>query len=324
MKNPDKIHRFYDKTYKKLFSYERIVSDFTKAFVKEPFARQLEFIELVNTEYISKRYRKYFSDLVWKARYKGKEVFIFVLFEFTMKSDDNLILRILNYMILFYLSLLKGNEYKMPLPPVFPIVIYTGIDEFKAKTNFNEVIQKPSEGIVKYIPDFSYYLFDLTKLPKNILNRLSVHSKNLTALLFEIEKIDKTEFEQELNSIKKLLNENVPEDLKEEFTEFIINSVAENERETQKITEIINKNTGGTMFYETAREWKKMMRDEGRIEGKLEGKLEGEMKGKIEGKMEGKMEVAKNLLKNKVDIHTISKSTELPLKKIKQLQKEIA
>jgi hypothetical protein len=38
MKKKD-IHQIYDKTYKKLFSYEKIVSDFTKAFVKEPFAK---------------------------------------------------------------------------------------------------------------------------------------------------------------------------------------------------------------------------------------------------------------------------------------------
>jgi hypothetical protein len=63
------IHQLYDKTYKKLFSFKRIVSDFTKAFVNEQFAKNLEFIELINNEYITKRYRKYFSDLVWKARY---------------------------------------------------------------------------------------------------------------------------------------------------------------------------------------------------------------------------------------------------------------
>jgi hypothetical protein len=64
MKNPDKIHQIYDKTYKRIFSYERIVSDFIKAFINEPFAKHLEFLELINTEYISKRYGKFFSDLV--------------------------------------------------------------------------------------------------------------------------------------------------------------------------------------------------------------------------------------------------------------------
>lgn len=60
-----------------------------------------------------------------------------------------------------------------------------------------------------------------------------------------------------------------------------------------------------------------------REEGKEEGIKEGIEKGIEEGKEEEKLRTAKNMLKNRLSIELISGVTELPIEKIKELQKEI-
>jgi hypothetical protein len=57
MKNPDKIYQLYDKTYKKLFSHKKIVQDFLKGFVKEPFVQKIDVIEQVFTEFTTRKYK---------------------------------------------------------------------------------------------------------------------------------------------------------------------------------------------------------------------------------------------------------------------------
>ena len=50
--------------------------------------------------------KSYFGDIIWKAKFKGKECFVFIIFEFLTKNDKKLVLRILNYVIQFYLRLI--------------------------------------------------------------------------------------------------------------------------------------------------------------------------------------------------------------------------
>jgi predicted transposase/invertase (TIGR01784 family) len=243
--------------------------------------------------------------VIWKAKFKGKECYIFIIFEFLSKDDDKLVLRVLNYLIQFYLKLVKNERYQLPLPPVFPVVIYTGEKYFNGKLNIKDIIEIGDKSLDKYIPDFKFFLLEISRLPKQAILRMMIHSKNLTSLIFNVEKIDEERISEEIVQIVKIIKEYANAELIKDFQDFLFNIIPDENTEIKKIIESIDQE--GDMFYEKVKKWE--------LNKKLEGKLEG--------RLEGRLEVAKNLLKDKVDIRLISKATELSLSKIRSLQKEI-
>jgi predicted transposase/invertase (TIGR01784 family) len=299
------IHQFYDKAYKKLFSHKRMVEDFLKGFVKEEFAKDIEVLELVNTDFITKSYKNFRSDLVFKAQLKQKSCYIFLLFEFKTIDEKVLSLKMLNYIVLFYLSLLKNEKYKLPLPPIFPVVIYIGNQESQSSESIRDIINIPYKSLEKYIPDFRYFMFDINKISKKAITRLAIYSKNISSLLFEIDKYDENKLSEEINNIAELLRENAPLELVEDFQDYLLSIFSENEKEKIEIIKNINKEP--TMLYHTVKKWRENIRNEGKMEGKLEGKREL------------KIEIAKNMLKKGMDKKTIIEITGLKKRELSAL-----
>ena len=64
--------------------------------------------------------------------------------------------RVLQYVLSFYQDLLKQKKLKH-LPPVFPIVLYSGNRKWTAPLNLEELIQTPLDTVKPYIPRFRYY-----------------------------------------------------------------------------------------------------------------------------------------------------------------------
>ncbi len=117
------IHHYNDKIYKKYYSHKDVVESFIKGFVSKELFNQIETIELVDKEFISKKYQTFTGDLIQKIKLKHGEIYILLLFEFKPKDEKGLALDLLNYICLFYKSLIKTKKYDSPLPPVLPIVI---------------------------------------------------------------------------------------------------------------------------------------------------------------------------------------------------------
>ena len=219
------IHQFYDKTYNKLFSHKRIAEDFIRGFLKEDFAKKIELVEKLNTKFVTKTYKKFESDLIWRAKFNDKDIYIFLLFEFQTQNDDYISLRVLNYVTLFYLDLLKQENIELPLPPVVPIVIHIGNDKFTTNLNFRDLINIPSKSIGKYIPNFKFFLLDLAVFDKAFLKKLAVHTRNLTSLLFEMDKFNYDELLKEFNHIIEIIKANAPKELLKDFQEYLVSVI---------------------------------------------------------------------------------------------------
>ena len=285
MKNSDKIYQLYDKTYKKLFSHKRIVEDFLRGFVKEPFTQKMELIEPVFTEFTTRSYKSYYGDVIWKAKFKGKECFVFIIFEFLSKDDEKLVLRVLNYVVQFYLKLIKNEKYQLPLPPVFPVVIYTGEKSFSGKQNIRDIIGTEEKSLDKYIPDFKFFLLDINCIPKSQLLRLMIHSKNMASLLFDVEKMDEERLSEEINKIGEILRKYADPELIKDFQDILLSTTSKENKELIEIIKTIDQGDNMT-FGEKVKRWEEKKR----------------MEGEIKGEIKGKLEVAKNLLKDKADL----------------------
>ena len=300
MSSKGEIHQFYDKTYAKLFSHQQVVSDFIKGFIKDDFARDIEVLEQLETTFITKKYKKYESDVVYKARLKDKDLYIFILIEFQTKNDHLIALRLMNYISLFYLHQVKQENIKPPFPPILPVVIHIGDDNFTKYRNFNQLINIPYKSIKKYIPNFKYFLLDLNTFPKRTLARMAIHSKNIASLLFEIDKYNESDLSKNFNKIIDLIRKNCSNEILLDFQEYLASIISDDKKEEQEMIRTLNKEP--SMLYNTIQSMKKKIKKEGRIEGRVEVVLE--------------------MQKNGLPLEMIAKYTSMTVEKLQKLLKD--
>ena len=144
--------RPYDNSYKELFSNPRMVQDLLVGFLNEEWIKDLDFTTLVrlNQEYTTEELRERESDIVWKIQWKNQPLYILLLLEFQSSIDHFMAVRVLSYLCLLYLDIIKADENVKKsgrLPPVLPFVLY-GMDQKQAILgNSLPQICLPSKGI---------------------------------------------------------------------------------------------------------------------------------------------------------------------------------
>ena len=180
-------HNVYDKSYKTLFSDPKMIRDLITGFVDEDFIQDidLENIEKVNKSFISESYKERESDLVLKLNLKGREAYIYFLIEFQSTPDKFMALRTLTYILLFYDDLINQKQIKDKLPPVFPIILYTGNETYTSAVCIEDLIELPYKRLMEYIPKFKYYKIALNEIDKGIYGKL-ISLDNIVAACFNL------------------------------------------------------------------------------------------------------------------------------------------
>jgi hypothetical protein len=59
------------------------------------------------------------------------------------------------------------EEKKYKIPPIIPIVIYQGEKKWNVSCRFHDIVRIPSDEFKPYLPDFQYFLFDVSKIDDN-------------------------------------------------------------------------------------------------------------------------------------------------------------
>ncbi len=178
----------HDRGYKFLFSNRTIFRQLMESFVDQPWVRQLDFdrAEKIDKSFIDEEYRERESDLIYRIPFDklraspwGKEaVYVYILIEFQSTVDRMMALRVLNYVVSFYMELAR-SQHLDKLPAIFPIVLYNGERRWTAATQLAELIEaQPSLG--EYSLNFRYF-----KLAENELSRDALESiGNIVSTLF--------------------------------------------------------------------------------------------------------------------------------------------
>jgi len=154
----EKTDNFHDKSYKKLFSHPRMVEDLIKVFVRKDFVKDIDFNSLTELKqsYISDGYEEKEVDLIYKIKHKNGIAYFYILLEFQSTVDKYISLRMLTYILLFYQDLIKQSK-SGKLPPVFPIMLYSGNEKWTAPDNLQELIDIPYKSMKTFIPSFKYF-----------------------------------------------------------------------------------------------------------------------------------------------------------------------
>jgi hypothetical protein len=158
----------HDGGYKLLFGNQRMVEDLVRGFVPEPWVDRLDFSTLQRCEgsYVTEGSGRREADMVWRVRWEGEGkrgegtggegswLYVYLLLEFQSRVERFMAVRMLNYLSLLYLDLVKRRELTESgkLPPVLPLVLYNGERRWSAPRQVGELIETVPGGLTAYRP----------------------------------------------------------------------------------------------------------------------------------------------------------------------------
>ena len=177
--------KIHDSGYKKLFSNGTIFQQLIETFITEAWVKDLDFskCETLDKSFITDHDKETaprgHPDLIYKIKLQRKTIYIYVLLEFQSKVDRFMVLRVLFYILSFYMDYTANYKRIKKLPAIFPIVLYNGKRKWSAPTRISDLIDtEPSLGT--YAIDFQYLLLNEKAYTKEQLLTI----RNIVSTLF--------------------------------------------------------------------------------------------------------------------------------------------
>ncbi len=110
----------------------------------EPWTEQLdlETLERVSGSFVSLQFKRRENDVVWRVRFRGDWLYVYLLIEFQSTVDRFMALRLMVYVGLLYQRLIDEDQVgrKKLLPPVLPIVLYNDRNPWWAPQDVAELM----------------------------------------------------------------------------------------------------------------------------------------------------------------------------------------
>ena len=86
-----------------------------------------------------------------------------MLFEHKSYPDRLTALQVLEYMVKIWRLHLRQNPLGDGLPLIIPLVVYHGYGPWHYGTNLSDLLSGPAEPLARYVPDFQFLLYDLSR-----------------------------------------------------------------------------------------------------------------------------------------------------------------
>jgi hypothetical protein len=179
----------HDHAYKALFSHPEMVRDLLDGFVAADWVAQLDYasLEKVNSTYVTDDLRGRSDDLVWRVKWCGDWIYVYLLMEFQSTVDPSMAVRMMAYVALLYQDLIKAKQLiDGRLPRVLPLVLYNGFVRWYAKDEVSALIHREPRALDAFQPYLRYLLIDERQYRESEL----AHMRNLAAALFQLERAD--------------------------------------------------------------------------------------------------------------------------------------
>lgn len=162
-----KIQNPHDKFFKETFGDTEIAKDFLNNYLPREIRSivSVKTLEPQKDSFIDEELQEGFSDMLFRVTVDNKEGYLYFLFEHKSYASKDTAFQLLKYMIKIWEEKSKKENVKK-LPIIIPLVIYHGKSSWNITTSFGELIdgyEKLPSGIKKYIPDFEYLLYDISK-----------------------------------------------------------------------------------------------------------------------------------------------------------------
>ncbi|MBF0390119.1 MAG: Rpn family recombination-promoting nuclease/putative transposase, partial [Desulfamplus sp.] len=265
----------HDTGYKLLFSNPNMVKDLLTGFVKQDWVYEMDFstLEPVNVSFVSDDMRERHDDKIWRLRFQGKWLYLYIILEFQSSDDYFMAVRLMSYIALLYQDIIRNQKLKRgdKLPPVVPMVIYNGKSAWKSPCEIRELINPIHPSLEKFTPHLAYWLLDEGRVDRSDLESLGKREFNLAAELigFEFCKTPE-EIRKHISKLHKNLELPQNQELRRTFAIWLsrlLRSRFKNDNipEFQELKEI------DAMLAETLTDWTENWKAEGMAKGIAEG-----------------------------------------------------
>ncbi len=323
----DEIKDFYDRSYKKLFSYKGFVKQLLQGFVRLKWVERVDFdkITLEPVSFIDRLFKKKEADIIWKLPLKqGSEVYLYLLLEFQSAVDKTMALRFASYILNFYAERIAKEKNKR-LPVVFPLLLYNGKLRWNAAKSLQEMIELVDPSLREYLIRFKYFAIDIGSFSKRSLIKLR---NNLVSAIFLLENArNENELDSVLKEIVEIVKSEMDKELLARFGDWFEMLFKRTTKTEVNFEEIISEGSEYTMIVETLIEMRKKWENKGIQKGFLDGKQIGRQEGLQEGRQKGRQEAivdtAIELLKEGSSVEFVAKVTKLSIREIEKLKQNI-
>ena len=278
---------------------------FIKRVLPEGVQNQLllDTLTVEKDTYVDEKLKDHFSDLVFSVKLKnGRLGKIYCLVEHKSAPEYLVALQLVRYMALEWNEMYKqGQIFNHKLPPIIPIVVYQGLDDWAVSQNFQNIVDFPSDDFKAYIPDFQYALWNFIDVDENQLQESLVlkyyvlickalASPKLPDYIFDL-----------VEAFVTTLDRRTAIEYIEIFFSYLVRSSGRVSRETFEKA-LIRLPEGGEKIMNTlAEQWKTEGRQE-ILQQKDKWISDAKSEAKSEGKLENSQEMLIEYLQDELDI----------------------
>jgi len=135
------VNHPHDNYFKSTFGRPEVARDFLESYLPESIVKLMNLDTLTNQkgEYVDKKLKKFYSDLLYKVDLKEKTAYVYILYEHKSYHDEKTIFQLLKYMASIWNE--RYDEKEKTVPPIIPILIYHGEKKLEVKTRLWDTIQ---------------------------------------------------------------------------------------------------------------------------------------------------------------------------------------
>lgn len=310
IKNP------HDKFFKEIMSDINMAKDFISNYLPKEVVKitDLDTLKLEKDSFVEKYLKEIFSDILYKAKINGNEGYIYLLFEHKSYPSSKTTIQLLKY-------ILKIWEDKTPkskkLPMILPLVVYHGKKKWNIPLKLSDEIEgynKLPKEVIKYIPDYEYLLYDLSKYNDDEIKGtviLQICMKILRDILIKGEDEFTNTVIEAFKVFDKLENQEKGIEYLETFITYIMSGRQSLDYEKMKKIASEISEEGSEVVMTIA---EKLIR---------EGMEKGMEKGRQEGRQEGIENMAKEAIRQGADIEFVAKISGLSKETLEKIENEI-
>lgn len=212
---PDPHDRFFRET----FSRREVAEGFLRGYLPQHIVDGIRWdtLAIAKDSFIEKALRNHFSDLLYTARHKNREIKIYLLVEHKSHPDTWVPLQLLRYQVRIW-ELHRKQHPKKPLPPILPLVLYHGQPRWQGPDDFKALFGETDAALSAYIPNVRHEFCDLA-LPEPAAIKGAVLSR---LCLLALKHIFDPEPKQALAEILPLVRDILERDTALEMLEVVL------------------------------------------------------------------------------------------------------
>ncbi|QTA86181.1 Rpn family recombination-promoting nuclease/putative transposase [Desulfonema magnum] len=162
------ITNIHDKFFQETFTRQEIAKSFLRHYLPKSLLSNLDMrtLNIIKDSFIDRELREHFSDILYTARFRNTDLYIYLLFEHKSYRENPEALQILRYKVRIWEQYVKKHPKARKVPPTFSMLLYHGKSRWTVSRKFQTIVEQSNDRLLKkYVPEFRYKLCDISHLP---------------------------------------------------------------------------------------------------------------------------------------------------------------